>query len=275
MEIKLEPISTGEPFNGTVTTPDTALTQRDNLTAASKTLTAITTEEEQEAGVAYLRDVNAMLKITEDSRKKHKEPFWDFGKMIDAFAAKFSEPLEKEKNRLSGLVNHFQRKQLEEKQAAERKAREEAAAAQRQAEAAAAEIRKQAAAALAATTAKGKQAAANKLLAAQLAAEEAAMNTQAATVVLAAPTNTPKGLVTKVSYNFEITNPFEFIKHSYLSTTFLKWKAEDETLKVDRQAIIKALNHETGHAWLPPEGQDSITHPFGIRVFVSVATHVR
>lgn len=275
MEIKLEPISTGEPFNGTVTTPDTALTQRDKLTADSSKLTAITTEEEQETGVAYLRDVNTMLSITEKSRKEHKQPFWDFGKMIDDFAARFSAPLEKEKLRLSGLVNHFQRKQLEAKNAAEEKARREAAEAQRQADAAAAEIRKQEAAALAATTAKARQQAAAALLTAQLAAEEAAMTSQAATTVLAAPTNTPKGLVTKVSYNFEITNPFEFIKSAYLSTTFLKWKAEDETLKVDRAAILKCLNHKAGHAWLPPEGQDSITHPFGIRAYRDISTHVR
>lgn len=263
MEIKLEPISIGEPFSGTVTTPDTALTQRDALTAASAKLTAITTEEQQETGVAYLRDVNTMLKITEDSRKKHKEPFWNFGKMIDDFAAKFSAPLEKEKLRLSGLVNHFQRKQLEAKSAAEAKARADESAAKREAEAAAK--------AIADAEKKGDVGA---LLDAQLKAEEAAMTAQAATAVLTTPTNTPKGLVTKVTYNFQITNPFLFANDK-LGTTFWRWKAEDETLKVDRQAILKALNHESGHAWLPPEGQDSITHPFGIRIYRDVATHVR
>lgn len=262
MEIKLEPIDVGAPFNGTVTTPDTALTQRDALTAESAKLTAITTEEQQETGVAYLRDVNTMLKITEDSRKKHKEPFWNFGKMIDDFAAKFSAPLEKEKARLSGLVNHFQRKQLEAKTAAEAKARADEAAAKREAEAAAK--------AIADAERKGDVGA---LLDAQLKAEEAAMTAQAATAVLATPTNTPKGLVTKVTYNFQITDPFKFAAHAAI---FFKWKSDDETLKVDRAALIRALNNETGfHAWLPLGTENAVTHPFGIRVYRDINTHVR
>lgn len=263
MEIKLEPISTGEPFAGTVTTPETALTQRDQLTSESAKLTAITTEEEQETGVAYLRSVNEMLKVTEISRTQNKQPFLDFGRKIDLFARLFSEPLEKEKNRLSGLVNHFQRRQLEAKQAAESKARREQEEAARVAEAAAK--------AIADAEKKGD---AGALLDAQLKAEEAALTVQAASAVLAAPTNTPRGLVTKVSYDFQITEPFRLIN---LLDARVFWKKQDdnETIKLDRSAILKSLNHESGHAWLPPEGQDSITHPFGIRVYVSVKSHVR
>jgi hypothetical protein len=263
MEIKLEPIYTGKPFAGTVTTPETALTQRDQLTAESAKLTAITTEEEQETGVAYLRDVNTMLKITEKSRKEHKEPFLEMGRTIDKFAATFCAPLEKEKDRLSGLVNHFQRSQLEEKQVAETKARkdqEDAAKAATEAAKAIAEAEK-----------KNDTAA---LLEAQLKAEEAAMTAQSASAVLTAPTNTPKGLSTRVGYDFEITDPFEFAKYD-LARFFWKTQDDNETLSVNRACLKFALNDKSGHAWLPPEGQDSITHPFGIRCFRSVATHVR
>lgn len=264
MEIKLEPISTGEPFAGTVTTPDTALTQRDQLTAESAKLTAITTEEEQETGVAYLRSVNEMLKVTEISRTQNKQPFLDFGRKIDLFARLFSEPLEKEKNRLSGLVNHFQRRQLEAKQAAETKARKEQEEAARVAEAAAK--------AIADAEKKGDVGA---LLDAQLKAEEAALTVQAASAVLAAPTNTPKGLVTKVGYDFQITDSFALISALALRE-FWKWNEKEETFKFDRAGFLKGINHADASLWmLPPEGQDSITHPFGIRVYVSVKSHVR
>lgn len=261
MNIKLEPIDAGEAFSGTVTTPETALTQRDALTEASATLTAIANQEELETGVAYLRDVGEMLKITEKSRKEHKQPFWDFGVMIDAFAAKFSAPLEKEKNRLSGLVNHYQRQQLEDKRIADAKAAKEAADAKRAAE--------EAAKAIADAEKKND---AGALLEAQLQLEEAAMTAKAASTVLAAPTNTPKGLVTKVRYDFQITDPLKFVAAAH---RFIKFQDDNETLKVDRTAILKAINHDTDPTWLPPEGQDSITHPFGIRIFRDIKSHVR
>lgn len=263
MEIKLEPISTGEPFSGTVTTPETALTQRAAILADAEKIVSVTTEDELFAAVEMLRVINDALKVTEDSREKHGKPFYNMWKKVNEFAATFREPLEKPKDRIADLVNGFRRKQLADKEAAETKARKEQEEATKAAEAAAKAI-----------TEAEKQNDPVALLDAQLKAEEAAMTAQAASVVLTAPTNTPKGTWTTVFYDFQITDIYAFVALKD-ARSFLKWKAEDEDLSVDRTSLKKALNHEFGHAWLPPEGQDSITHPFGIRVFRDVKSHVR
>lgn len=267
------PFAIGAPFAGTLALHEDAVTQRDALCKDADTVTEVKTEDDLVTAVAYLRDINALLKITEEGRKKEKRPHIDYNKLVDDFAAKFSAPLDKVKLKLTGFVNHFQRRQLEDQRERERVALAEHAKAQLAAAVAQREIERQQMLAKQATTKQEQDAANAKKLAAELDAEEAALNVQSASLELSAPTNTPKGLTTRVRYDFEIIAPKSSI---FKLESYWTWHPGEEVLKFNRAAFLKALNNGAEDSLLPEETQQSVVHSaLGIRVYSDIRTHVR
>jgi hypothetical protein len=269
----IETLTATEPFTGTVRHLENALTQRAAIIEASRGI-KVTSQDGLEMAVKALQEIAGMLKVNEASRVKEKKPHLDYGKAVDKFAADFAEPLEKEKARLSGEVNHWQRKQLEEQQKREREAAEEQRKAQQAAAKAEEDARKAQEAIDKAKTDVGKKKAADALLEAQLAQEEAAMTQQAVETQLVQPTNTPRGLSTRVRYDFEITNWITLVAKK---PDLWVWHPGTETLKFDRAGFLKALNSETiPHPLLPKETQQSVVHSvLGLRIYSDVRTHVR
>lgn len=284
----MNPLAITPAFTGEIEIPQAAIQQRDEILTTSKQIQGVESQEDLEKAVAALRDLTGLEKVTEAGREKEKRPFLDFGKLIDSFAKKFVAPVTAEKLRITEYVNDWQRKEAARKAAEERKrqdeirkAQEEASAAQRKIEAQQAEIERQKRLAEQARTEVARQKAAEALKAAeaeklkqQLAAEESAMAIQAAAVVPIS--NTPQGLATRVSYDFEIIDAHKLIAKK---PALFRWKAGEETFHFDRQNFRLALNSSTENeytAWRPPEyAQSVVMSDYGVRIFVSVKTNVR
>lgn len=246
---------------------------RDSILKFSALVTEVKSEGQLETAVKTLKELNGILKETDAARKTEKAPVIALGKVIDNIADEFKSPVEKEKDRLSGLVNHFTKLQLREKQEheaqallAQRAAEEQARKAQEAIDAAARKIEE-------AKTAKDRAAAQKAQLAAELAQETANLNIQAAQDQLSLPTNTPKGLVIKTRWNFQIVTPDTF--RTQAPGWCFTFHADTEAYKIDRTGILKALNAESGHSWLPQTGE-TITHAnIGIRIFTETKGSVR
>lgn len=254
-----EPLATGEPFAGTVALSENAVTQRDALCKDAETLTTVASDEQLEAATEYLKDINAFLKKNEEGRTKENRPHLDYQKLVNDFAAKFAAPLAKQKERITTLVNGWQRKVFMEKDARDREAQKKIDDARKLAEQAARELEK-------ATTPAA-------TLAAQLKQETAALSAQSASATLAAPTNTPRGLVTKVRFDFEVLDWKKFITAS----VYWRWDKDAEILKVDRAKLIKDLNSDDNDGtWLPAETEQSINLPdIGLRVYRDIRSSTR
>ncbi len=311
----MNPLAITPAFTGEIEIPQAALLEREEVVTASKQITGVSSQEELEQAVSALRDLTGLEKVTESGRTKEKRPFLDFSKLIDSFAAKFIAPVTEEKARITGYVNEWQRKeamrkQAEAREAAEkqRKADEAAAAAQKKIDDQQREIErlsnlpittrdgllirdgeviqlpeadkvakkagyKHAEEMVRALEKQMKDAQAAKL-ANQLAAEEASMAKQSAAIVPVA--NTPMGLATRVSYDFEIIDPHKLIAKK---PALFRWKAGEEAFHFDRAGFRQLLNSATPNeytAWRPPEDAEGVVMSnYGVRVFVSVKTNVR
>lgn len=271
-----EPLATGEPFAGTVALSENAVTQRDALCKDADTLTAVASDEQLETATEYLKDINAFLKKNEEGRTKENRPHLDYQKLVNDFAAKFAAPLAKQKERITLLVNGWQRKVFMERDARDREARAEQEKAQRAATEAQEEISRQLRIAAEATNSKTKAVAEAALLAAQLKQETAALSAQSASATLAAPTNTPRGLVTKVRFDFEVLDWKKFVD---AWPGYWRWDKAAELLKLDRAGLLKELNTDGGgsfHDKLPGETEQSINLPnIGLRVYRDIRSSTR
>lgn len=240
-----------------------SIEHRDSILALAKPITEVRTHEQLELAVKVLSDLAKITKETETARKAIKEPVLALGKAIDKVAADHVASVERESNRLKGYVNHFQTLQLREKEERERKAREDAAEATRKA----AEAQK----AIDAATDEDSK------LDAQLALESASLAAQNAEQQLSVPTNTPRGMTTRVRYDFEIVAALNCIK---ALPEFWTWKKDDEAFKFERAVFLKALNKDGPEsniaALLPEEQIQTVTHAAsGIRIFRDVSVSVR
>ncbi len=258
-------------FSGTLEIAPDALTLKKRALALAIPITKVETEKEQAAAVAALRDLKSIRTGIEAARKSVKAPVIDLGKRIDSAANDFLVDANREEMRLQGLINHFQRKQLEAARAEEERIRREQAEAQRLADEA---QRKREEAERANDPALRKEATVleAKALDAQMSGELAG-----ATVAIAKP----RGLVVRSQLNFQITDAIVFCQGF---AEFFTWNAETETLKLKRREILEELNREDckGRFHLThfpeelPEKKDSrIVRPAGMRVFVETKSHVR
>jgi len=241
-------------------TPD-AFKVREKALTVARPIQSVTNETEQLSAVAALRELTAVRKGMETTRKAVKAPVLDLGKKIDTIAADFIEDVLWQEGRLRGLINHFQRKQIEAAQAeADRVERE----------------RKEAEV-LAAKAAQEQDP--NKKAALQSESFEKLMESdvsQAPVVVKL------KGLVVRQRVNFKVIDPI-VVAQAY--PEFWKWNADHETLKLDRMRILDELNRDDGRGYfhrthfpeeLPPDpSRPEFVRPVGMQVFNETKTHIR
>lgn len=251
-------------------TPDAHSLKRQALELA-KPIIKVEMETEQAAAVVAMRELKSIRTGIEATRKSVKAPVLELGKQIDTIAADFMADAEKEEKRLQGLINHYQRIQLDRQRAEEDRVRQEQAEAQRlEAEA----KRKREEAERANDPALKEEAAKleEKALDATMAGELAG-----GTVAIAKP----KGLVVQSRLNFQIMDAIVFCQ-AY--PDFFSWHPETETLKLKRREILEELNREDGkgifhEAKFPEELPDRkgsrIVKPAGMRVFEETKSHVR
>lgn len=246
---------------------------RNQILLACKGVVEVKSQDQLEQAVKAMKELATITKETENARKTVKAPVLELGKKIDTVAQNFLDPVEKEMTRIQSLTTAYQVQQLREKEERDRKAREEQAkaeAAAREAE----QARVAAEKAIAdAKNAKDRAAAEAAKEAAELAAETAALKSEVAQEQLSIPTNTPKGMQTRVRWDFEIVDHQAF--RLFAPENCFAYK--DECYKIDRAGILKALNHDSAeHLWPPAEGCSEITHKTqGIRIFRDTRTHVR
>jgi hypothetical protein len=165
----------------------------------------------------------------------------------------------KQEGRLQGLINHYQRKELEKKREEEKKLERNAEEAKK--------LREEA------QHATGK---AKKELEAK--AFDLEMELELALVPVI---DKPKGLVVKDKINFQVIDAIVFCQ-AY--PQFWKWNEENEFLKLDRMLILDELNKENGkgvfHKTTFPEelsetDDPRLVRPAGLRVYPEVKSHLR
>lgn len=248
-------------------TPD-AHELKEKALGTAATVLQVTTEAEQTVAVQALRSLREITRGVETSRKAIKAPVLDLGRKIDNIAADFMTDIVKAENRLTGYINHFQRKQLELQRATEK----EATAELNQVD----QLREEA---IGLRLAGNPEAAAKieeKVTDIELGAELSGPQT------LANPA--PKGLVVRKRVSFQILDPIVFVQ-AYPQF----WRAtkngdhDNEILKLDRMAILDELNREDGkgifHRSKFPEelavNEGEHVKPPGMRVFEDLKAHVR
>jgi hypothetical protein len=92
--------------------------RRDTGIEAAKKILKVTTAAECAIAADAHRELRDVRKAVELAKKVIKGPIDALGKKIVALEKTFLEPSEKEERRLEGMINHFQRAQLEAQHAA-------------------------------------------------------------------------------------------------------------------------------------------------------------
>lgn len=205
-----------------VLTDPSAATHRETVLAEAKTITAVSSEWEQEMCVGALQKVNGLIKLVESSRTEVKAPVLKLTHDIDRTAKSFVEPLEAEKKRLDGLNTQFvieQRKRREEAERQRRAEEDRIAAEKRKAEEAAraaAEKERQAAEAAFMADGEAELAAAEQLAKAEadrLKAEAAAAQAAQQKPTVAVPiVNKPSGVTVRETWTFDVLDMAEVYK---------------------------------------------------------------
>ena len=253
-------------------TPDAWEIRRQALEAA-KPVRQITTAEEQTVAVEALRQLKAIRTGMEATRKSVKAPVLELGKKIDATAAGFLEEPNKQEGRLQGMVNHFQRKQLEVKRADEERQINEAKHAT-ELEIEAGELRHK-------SVFESDPHTKAELLrrARELEAEALDKKLTAEVLMVPAEIDKPKGLVVRNRITFEVIDPIVFCQ-AY--PQFWRWHKDTETLKLDRMRILDELNKDNGlfrRTRFPEElstaDDERLVQPAGLRVYEETKAHVR
>lgn len=256
----MTPIILSQEIASVPSAPQSSVDHRNEILALCAPITEVRTHEQLEAAVKVLASLAGIAKETELARKTVKEPVLALGKAIDKVAADFVASVEKERNRITGLANHYQQLQLREKEERERKARADAEKAQREAEEAKRQIE-------AATNEDDK-------LDAQLRAESASLAAQNAQQQLSIPTNTPRGMTTRVRYDFEMIDWKAAYDH-HPAAYLWEWIKDEECLNFNRKNFLKEINtFDTQQGWIPKDGMDSHV-VYGIRIFRDVSVSVR
>lgn len=248
-------------FHGVPEITETAYELRRHALRLAQAIRNVETSDQQVAAIDALRALKEIRTGMEQTRKSVKAPVLALGKKIDNLASGFMTDVESQYGRLSGLINHYQRKQLA-------KQHEETTKIEQQ-QATAAQLREQAEKARAA----GDLARATYL---EQEALDAEMNAELAVVSAG---DKPKGLVVKQSINFQVIDPIVFCQ-AY--PQFWKWNEENEHLKLDRLSVREELNKENGlfrRTRFPEELSQTedqrLVQPAGLRVFEETKSHLR
>lgn len=237
--------------------------------ALARPIAKVENEQEQAIAIDALQALKAIRTGMEATRKSVKAPVLELGRQIDSIASDFLDDCSKQEGRLQGLINHYQRKQLEAQRAEEERVRREQAEALRledEARRKREEAEKANDPVLIQEAAKLEEKALDATMSSELSASQ---------IVVAKP----KGLVVKTRINFSVKDPHVFVQ-AY--PDFFKWHPDTETLKLDRMRILDELNKERGvfHKTHFPEElatsqQPELVRPPGIEVFSETKAHVR
>jgi hypothetical protein len=260
-------------FQGQIEITPSAWEIRREALEAAKPVRQVTTASEQGVAVEALRQLKAIRTGMEATRKSVKAPVLELGKKIDATAADFLAEPNKQEGRLQGMINHYQRKQLEAKRVEDERLLNEAKHAT-DLELQAGELRHKAA------FEHDPDAKAELLRQADELDVRALDKKLTAEVLDLAPAiDKPKGLVVRSRITFEVIDPIVFAQ-AY--PAFWKWHKETETLKLDRMRILDELNKESGlfrRTRFPEElsrsDDERLVTPAGLRVYEETKTHVR
>lgn len=261
-------------FSGSPEITSEAQALKTQAIALAVPIKKVETEGEQSLAVTALQALKAISKGMESTRKAVKAPVLELGKRIDCIAAEFLLDSDREEMRLQGLINHYQRKQLELKRAEEDRIQREATELQRL---------KDEAEQLRLRAAKVPDADFDKARSEVAKIEARVFETEMAQEISPAPLAVikPRGLVVKSRLNFQIEDAFVFCE-AY--PQFFSWNAETETLKLKRRDILDELNREDGKGIfhrtpfpeeLPDEKGSRLAKPPGMRIFEETKSHVR
>jgi hypothetical protein len=196
------------------------------------------------------------------------------GRKIDDIAEAFLEQAGKQEGRLQGMINHYQRKQMEARRQQEVDLANQAKRAD-ELEIQAQELRHKS---VFETDPAKKSEMLRKSSELDATALDAKMKGELAVVE---DLSKPKGLVVRNRINFQVTDPILFVQ-AY--PKFWKWNEDTETLKLDRQRILDELNHPEGkgifHLTKFPEELSAtedrrLVRPAGLRVYEETKAHVR
>lgn len=278
-------------FSGAITISPSAIEQKNKALKASKKIITVVDDSSQLTAVSALRDLSTIRKQGKADRKAVVARPQALIDTANAAIADFlDEPL-REENRLAGMINHYQLKQLEIKREKDREAealKQQQEQALHQTTASAAELYAQAKhlrenEALTAKTSMERA----KILAKasnlesdamnlELAAEEIAVEAQTTGMAIEVVASKPKGLIVKCKLNYQITDPIAFVQ-AY--PQFFKWDEELEVLKVKRRELVEEINKEKGLfsvTQFPEEvGTGRIPTPAGLRIFEDLRSSVR
>jgi hypothetical protein len=251
-----------------------AHTLRDDALNAARVVARVEDDQQQATAVAALKLLKEIRSGMETSRKAVKAPVLALGRKIDEIAANFMEQCNRQEGRLQGMINHYQRKQLEQK-------REQDVDAVNQAKRAD-EMEVEAQQARHAAVFETDPIKKAELLRKADVLESDALNAKMTgeLMVIDDPSK-PKGLVVRNRINFQVINPIVFVQ-GY--PQFWKWNEEHESLKLDRQRILDELNKVNGdglfHQTKFPEELSAsedrrLVRPPGLRVYEETKAHVR
>jgi len=258
-------------------TPDAHELKRNALAVAAP-ITKVENAKEQLTAVDALKQLKAVRNGMELSRKAVKAPVIDLGRKIDDIAYNFLADVTRAENRLQGLVNHYQRKQIEVKRTEEKKlARSDEEVTELEIQ-----IGKLRQEALFETDGGKKRFMLNE--ADQLSARLTDLDL---TAQLSERTDMskPKGLVVRQRISFQVTDPIVFVQawpQFWIAATVNNH--ENELLRVDRQRVLDELNKErcdgVFHRTKFPEelsasDDQRLVRPAGLRVFEEIKPHVR
>src|SRR5260370_1360408 len=118
-------------FGGVPEIMPSAFELRDLALKLANKIRNVTNDDEQRVAVEALRALKMIRSGMESTRKAVKSPVLDLGKRIDAIAHEFLADCDKQEGRLQGMINHFQRKQLEEQRKEQERLQREADEAER------------------------------------------------------------------------------------------------------------------------------------------------
>lgn len=244
-------------FHGEVLLPEKSLAIKSKVLVLAHSVTEVKTEQQQQSCVRALQEIKSLIKGAKLSLDMVVAPAKDLTAKAKGIHSDFITEVEQDKLRLEGMLNHYQRKLLDDQRELERQE------AKRQQEAQAEQERLQKLAKVAEK--KGDD---EKAIALQLEAEEAAINAAPSQEIVAAPTKA-RGQVVKVNFDFTITDWFMFYK---AFPRFWKWDVILETVKLRRMDLKEALNQEPCIFTKNPDGLPMVA---GLNVFESVKSHVR
>jgi hypothetical protein len=261
-------------FSGIPEITQTAFQLRTTALKAASQVARVENDLQQVTAVEALRLLKEIRSGMEASRKAVKAPVLALGRKIDEIAHDFLSQCDKQEGRLQGMVNHYQRKQLERQREQEQELANEAKRAS-ELEVSASEMRHKAVF----ETDPIKKA---ELLHKADQLESEAINAQmTGELAVSEEASRPKGLVVRQRINFQVTDPIVFCQ-AY--PKFWKWNNDTETLKLDRQGILDELNKPNSdgifHKTKFPEelstsGDRRLVRPAGIRVYEETKAHVR